>query len=97
MMANYGAVDGDGATQNGVRTSSDEERATLLGKSDGQSMSGRLKRHMTADISEAWADLILLWCYMITGLLDSSSIFIWGTFASMQTGSAPIPHLRLSC
>lgn len=32
-------------------------------------------------------DLLLLFCYIITGLLDSSAVFIWGSFVSMQTGN----------
>jgi hypothetical protein len=41
---------------------------------------------MNEEISKNWADLILLWCYIITGLLDSSATVIWGSFVSMQTG-----------
>ncbi|KAF2640833.1 hypothetical protein P280DRAFT_498655 [Massarina eburnea CBS 473.64] len=47
----------------------------------------RLKKHFDADVSKNWADLVLLWCYIITGLLDSSAVFIWGSFVSMQTGN----------
>ena len=42
---------------------------------------------MNEEISKDWADLILLWCYIITGLLDSSATVIWGSFVSMQTGN----------
>lgn len=41
---------------------------------------------MTNNVSNAWGDLALLFCYIITGLLDSCSVFIWGSFLSMQTG-----------
>ncbi|KAF2710760.1 hypothetical protein K504DRAFT_453819 [Pleomassaria siparia CBS 279.74] len=47
----------------------------------------RLRKHMTVDIHKDWADLVLLFCYIITGLLDSSAVFIWGSFVSMQTGN----------
>jgi len=47
----------------------------------------QLKKHMNEEISKDWADLILLWCYIITGLLDSSATVIWGSFVSMQTGN----------
>lgn len=43
---------------------------------------------MAADVSKSWADLVLLFCYIITGLLDSSAVFIWGSFVSMQTGES---------
>jgi hypothetical protein len=31
---------------------------------------------------------VLLFGYIITGLLDSSAVFIWGSFVSMQTGQS---------
>ncbi|KAF2878464.1 hypothetical protein BDV95DRAFT_624901 [Massariosphaeria phaeospora] len=76
--------------RNGGVSSSDEE-TPLLGR-PGKSAAGsrvlnQLKRHMTANISKEWADLVLLFCYIITGLLDSSAVFIWGAFVSMQTGN----------
>jgi hypothetical protein len=40
---------------------------------------------MAADVSKNW---VLLFCYIITGLLDSSAVFIWGSFVSMQTGES---------
>jgi len=38
------------------------------------------------DIKRDWADVVLILCYVITGLLDSASISVWGSFVSMQTG-----------
>jgi hypothetical protein len=46
----------------------------------------RIRQHMGCEITKNWADLVLLFCYIITGLLDSSAVFIWGSFVSMQTG-----------
>ncbi|KAL4781774.1 hypothetical protein BJX76DRAFT_334629 [Aspergillus varians] len=43
--------------------------------------------HFKSDINLNHTELILLFCYVITGLLDSSAVFIWGSFASMQTGN----------
>ena len=55
----------------------------------------QLQKHMNEEISKSWADLVLLWCYIITGLLDSSATVIWGSFVSMQTGKTyhelPVP------
>ena len=79
-------------TQNGFAANeADAEGASLLRKppqneSTGSSIASRLHKHFTADISKSWADIALLGCYIITGLLDSSSVFIWGSFVSMQTG-----------
>jgi len=43
-------------------------------------------KHMMVNVHRDWADIILLACYAITGLLDSASISTWGSFVSMQTG-----------
>lgn len=82
-------------TQNGFAANeADAEGASLLRKPSqsngtGSSVVARLHKHFTADISKSWADIALLGCYIITGLLDSSSVFIWGSFVSMQTGKIP--------
>ncbi|KAF1939214.1 hypothetical protein EJ02DRAFT_264641 [Clathrospora elynae] len=77
-------------TQRKDATRSADEETPLLGRTGGKSDLGavqRLKRHMVADVTKNWADLVLLFCYIITGLLDSSAVFIWGSFVSMQTGN----------
>ena len=82
-------------TQNGFAANeADAEGASLLRKptqndGTGSSVVTRLHKHFTADVSKSWADIALLGCYIITGLLDSSSVFIWGSFVSMQTGKTP--------
>jgi hypothetical protein len=68
-------------------TRATDEETPLLGRTNGKnSASSQLRKHMAADVSKNWADLVLLFCYIITGLLDSSAVFIWGSFVSMQTG-----------
>ena len=44
------------------------------------------QRRTAIDVHRDWADLLLLACYIITGMLDSASISTWGAFVSMQTG-----------
>lgn len=62
----------------------DAERQPLLGrKPDAQP---RWRKTLTADVRRKRADVVLLMCYIITGLLDSASISTWGAFVSMQTG-----------
>ena len=76
-----------GATRSGA-----DEETPLLGRNGaagGKSELGtvqRMKRHLQSDVNRNWADIVLILCYMITGLLDSSAVFIWGSFVSMQTG-----------
>ena len=91
--SNYGTVSAArDAVVNGVQEASEE--GSLLGKSPSTTWSKRLRKHMTVNVSKNRADLILLAGYIITGLLDSSSISIWSAFVSMQTGSFP---LSLQC
>ncbi|KAE8387796.1 hypothetical protein BDV23DRAFT_160265 [Aspergillus alliaceus] len=52
-----------------------------------ESQYNRLINHLTLDIDPTHGDFILLFCYVITGLLDSSAVFVWGSFVSMQTGN----------
>jgi hypothetical protein len=43
-------------------------------------------KNMLVDVRRDKADVVLLLCYIITGLLDSAAISTWGSFVSMQTG-----------
>lgn len=73
---------------NGRPESSADEESHLLGT--GRKTSHhftRVRSHLMVDVRRHWGDLILLFCYVITGLLDSSSISIWSAFVSMQTGN----------
>lgn len=51
---------------------------------------------MNANVSRDWADVVLILCYIITGLLDSASIATWGSFVSMQTGNTVYLGLGLA-
>ena len=86
-QAGYNTISQNGFAPNQV----DAEGAALLSKPSNQQdakapLTSRLHEHFTANVSKSWADIALLGCYIITGLLDSSSVFIWGSFVSMQTG-----------
>lgn len=98
MASNYGTLSGDESRpQNGFLDATEHERAALLDKPKGSHVVfSRLEQHMTVNVSKSWGDLALLVCYIITGLLDSSSVQVWGSFVSMQTGaSAEAALLRL--
>ncbi|KAH6628141.1 hypothetical protein F5144DRAFT_578097 [Chaetomium tenue] len=56
----------------------------------------RWHQHLAAKVSRSWADCILILCYLITGLLDSASISVWGSFVSMQTGNTVYLGLGLA-
>jgi len=86
-QSGYNTISQNGFAPNQV----DAEGASLLRKPSNQQdakgpLTARLHEHFTANVSKSWADIALLGCYIITGLLDSSSVFIWGSFVSMQTG-----------
>ncbi|KAI1094210.1 hypothetical protein F5B19DRAFT_70154 [Rostrohypoxylon terebratum] len=84
------STNGYGALPNNSRPGAhgDEEQQPLLsGGSNQMSKTTRWRKSMTTDVRRDWADVILLACYIITGLLDSASISTWGSFVSMQTGN----------
>ncbi|KAJ5641364.1 hypothetical protein N7490_005364 [Penicillium lividum] len=60
-----------------------DEEEPLLGSPPPR----RVSKHLREEIDTNRGDLLLLICYIITGLLDSSAVFIWGSFVSMQTGN----------
>ncbi|KAI9375346.1 hypothetical protein BJX61DRAFT_494430 [Aspergillus egyptiacus] len=52
--------------------------------------------HLATPISPQKTPYLLIFCYMITGLLDSSAITTWGSFVSMQTGNTVYLGLGLA-
>ncbi|KAK3330720.1 hypothetical protein B0H66DRAFT_72973 [Apodospora peruviana] len=81
-----------------VGESMDEGRPLLGLRKPASSSSfvARWKKHLVADVDRKWADVVLVLCYFITGLLDSSSISVWGSFVSMQTGNTVYIGLGLA-
>ncbi|KAH6663246.1 hypothetical protein B0J14DRAFT_279377 [Halenospora varia] len=78
--------------RSGAPESSDEEQPLL---SQAFSKSGWRKK-MMVNVHRDWADIVLLSCYVITGLLDSAAISTWGSFVSMQTGNTVYIGLGLA-
>ncbi|KAL2136476.1 hypothetical protein VTI74DRAFT_3495 [Chaetomium olivicolor] len=76
----------------------DEEMPLLPHRNPGRPLPflSRCRKHLMAEVSRDWADIILILCYLITGLLDSASISVWGSFVSMQTGNTVYLALGLS-
>lgn len=76
------------------------ERHPLLGTMGSeppkQSSLQKCRRWFTVNVSRDWADVVLILCYLITGLLDSASISVWGSFVSMQTGNTVYIGLGLA-
>lgn len=84
----YGTAAVTAAVESGdnIRTGTHgNEGQPLLGASMRKSS---WRKNMMVNVHRDWADLVLLMCYALTGLLDSISISTWGTFVSMQTGSS---------
>lgn len=79
------------AATNHVRDTADEAQPLLNGDSrpspQPKSFARRMRKAAKAEMQRDWADVVLIFCYIITGLLDSASISIWGSFVSMQTGA----------
>jgi uncharacterized membrane protein YoaK (UPF0700 family) len=82
----YGTLNGTPAPDEPTAPARNEQ-SPLLAKARSSRHSTRFSKYMKQDIDRSWADLILLLSYVITGLLDSSAVFIWGSFVSMQTGN----------
>ncbi|KIW21617.1 hypothetical protein PV08_02197 [Exophiala spinifera] len=72
-----------------------EHHPLLRGKLRGVDQVVPLTEYLNQDIDKRWADILLLLSYVITGLLDSSAVFIWGSFVSMQTGNTVYTGLGL--
>ncbi|CAG2005205.1 unnamed protein product [Fusarium graminearum] len=82
-----------GTASNNVR----DEETPLLGVSPINPLNKKTwTRRLQHELSCSWADAVLLICYVVTGLLDSSSIQVWGTFVSMQTGNTVYVGLGLA-
>jgi hypothetical protein len=86
MSQPYGTVNNsEGRAENGISAQSDETQALLTPKPGSRSW---LRKRLSSDVRRDWADVMLLACYIITGILDSASISTWGAFVSMQTGKS---------
>ncbi|KAL1835325.1 hypothetical protein VTK73DRAFT_5772 [Phialemonium thermophilum] len=73
-----------------------DEEQPLLGNGNSKPRMSRIREKLTADVDRNWADVVLVLCYLVTGLLDSASISIWGSFVSMQTGNTVYIGLGLA-
>ncbi|KAI1326122.1 hypothetical protein F5Y16DRAFT_238034 [Xylariaceae sp. FL0255] len=56
----------------------------------------RFRRHLNQDVSLERTDLVLLYAYFLTGVLDSCATAMWGSFVSMQTGNTVFLALGLA-
>ena len=97
-----------GQTYGTMANTTDEDRNTS--ESNGQiegvadnhkaGSSGRgLKQRLSEDVDPSWADLILIVCFFISGLIDSTVFNTYSCFASMQTGrpQSLFNHLQDTC
>lgn len=95
-MTTYGTTTNGSSVANGANgangATGDEEQPLLRSKPAPRSVVSRLRKQMTAEVSRSWADIVLLLCYVVTGLLDSASTQVWGAFVSMQTGWSRQKH-----
>jgi len=83
----YGTVGRDSSHDVSAIAASGNELDPLLAKNRASASLTHFQKYLKDDIDRRWADLLLLLSYVITGLLDSSAVFIWGSFVSMQTGN----------
>ena len=51
----------------------------------------RLQTHLNENVSTSHADILMLTCCLVSGLVDSTIYNAYGTFVSMQTGTSRLP------
>ncbi|KAK8088984.1 hypothetical protein PG997_003945 [Apiospora hydei] len=66
-------------SRSAARRNADEEHPLLGSRNSAKTSIWREK--LTVDVHRDWADVVLLVCYSITGLLDSAAISTWGSFS----------------
>ncbi|KAJ5542748.1 hypothetical protein N7535_005172 [Penicillium sp. DV-2018c] len=72
----------------GVWSSGGSTAVSLSGnQTDDNTIRSTLSRHFQANIHTAHADIILIICSFVGGLVDGLSFNAWGSFSSMQTGN----------
>ena len=90
MSNGYGT---NNPTANGHTTGGNESSA-LIPKA--KSNKPDWKGYFNCNVSRRRADLVLLFTYITTGLLDSAATAAWGSFVSMQTGNTIYVGLGLA-
>lgn len=96
--SNYGATANNTSSNpnHNAPSHADEETHTLLSNKPRHRGTSSWTKYLCADLSRKNADLILLFTYITTGLLDSTATAVWGSFVSMQTGNTIYLGLGLS-
>lgn len=90
----YGATEaGNVSHANGAVTGATEDDS-LFPKTKGSRED--VIEYFGHNVSRRKADLVLLFTYITTGLLDSTATAVWGSFVSMQTGNTVYVGLGLS-
>lgn len=64
---------------------------TTLSDEEPTTWQSSLSRHMRCNIDPHYADIFLIMCGFVSGLVDGLSFNAWGSFSSMQTGKSANP------
>jgi len=56
----------------------------------------RLRLRFTSDVDPRWGDIVLLGCFLTTGMVDSVAFNTWNCFVGMQTGNTIFAGLGVS-
>ena len=89
----YGAT-ANGNTSGGTVAGQGSEHDALLPKKNDSGLGYR--QYFDKNVRKKRADLVLLFTYITTGLLDSTATAVWGSFVSMQTGNTVYVGLGLA-
>jgi hypothetical protein len=87
----YGAMGGAGQDE---QQSCDNQNGGFDGQLECQANDSmarpfpkRIHDRLNVDINPKWADIILIVCFFISGLIDSAAFNTYSCFTSMQTGT----------
>ncbi|OJJ61191.1 hypothetical protein ASPSYDRAFT_87744 [Aspergillus sydowii CBS 593.65] len=69
---------------------------TTLSDEEPTTWQSSLSRHMRCNIDPHYADIFLIMCGFVSGLVDGLSFNAWGSFSSMQTGNTVFIALGVS-
>ena len=79
-----GVANSEGTDTGGSTSPREEQKATSRNNADAVES---LRIYFTTEVSTAHADILMLTCCLISGLVDSTIYNAYGTFVSMQTGT----------
>lgn len=90
MGHNVHVTDGVQRTARSIEDGTDSWAGTATLPAEKPSCPSRILQYFLVELDPRHADVILVVCGFVSGLVDGLSFNAWGSFSSMQTGRLPI-------